>query len=307
MKRIFTISLGFGLAASVLSISLLARGKVIDRAQEKKDFPDLQANEDIQDKNIANAYARLTTFGPLVPLAQEDRMAFFKERQDPNDFRNALRNIVYTPRNTYVRYVKDNADLLLVGFGTPAETEAKIKEKVQEAVSAGVQVTAPTFQGREGIELTQFEFIFQENEPGREATGSKRKTLSLFYKRAGQGGVDTEKDFVLDFVVARIVEDDLRKGIRDVELVIDPTPGTENMDDVIILHRHNEMPSQAMVLGAMANTPNFPLRNQFKQKFYGHLMDQYNILYRLVDGYARRDSNSYQESVLERLRKSTEY
>lgn len=308
MKRIFTISLGVGLAASMLTLSLLGKSRIIDREAEKKQYPDLQKTEADEDLNVEAAYKRLTLFGTLVNMAREDRDKYFKERQEPNEFRHTLRNIVYTPRNTYVRYVKDDPAFMLVGFGNPAETQERIQEKVKEAVDAGIQVAAPTFSGqREGIELTQFEFIYPDDEPGREAVGSKRKSLTLFFKRTGQGTVDTETDFTLDYVVTRIIEDNFKKGVKDMELVIDPTPGTKEMDDVIIVHRYNQKTPQAMVVGAMPNTPNFPQRLDFKRKFYVRLMDHYNILFRLVDGYAKKDSNNYQDSVLEHLRRSTEY
>lgn len=307
MKRILTISLTAGLLSALSAVALLAKPKIIDREAEKKAYPDMQVTEGIADKNIVEAYKRLAAFGPLVNLAHDDREKYFKERQEPTDFRHTLRNIVYTPRNTYVRYVKESPEFLLVGLGDPAETQAKITEKVTEASNAGVQVAAPAFQGREGIELTQFEFVYSEDQSGREAVGSRRKSVSLFYKRAAQGAVDTEQDYTLDLVVTRIVEDDYKKGVKDVEVVIDATPGTENMDDVIVVHRYNQKPSQTIVIGAMPNTPIFPQRLAFKQKFYVRLLDHYNILYRLVDGYAKRDGNSFQDAVLERLRASTEY
>jgi hypothetical protein len=306
MKRIFINTAG-ALAVSLLAGALMAKPRIIDREAEKKAYPDLQTTEAILDRNVTEAYRRLSLFGPLVNMAKEDRDKYFKERQDPLDFRHTLRNIVYTPRNTYLRYVKEGADFLLVGLGDTAETQAKISEKTAAANNAGVQVPALAFQDREGIELTQFDFIYPEDEPVREAIGSRRKSVSLFYKRTGQGNVDTEQEYTLDLVVTRVVEDNFKKGVKNVEVIIDPSPLTENMDDVIIIHRYNQKPSQAIVVGTMPNTPNFPQRNTFKQKFYLRLLDHYNILYRLLDGYAKKDGNAYNDTVLELLRKSTEY
>jgi hypothetical protein len=306
MKRIFSTILGV-LAVSLFAGALIAKPKIIDRETEKKTYPDLQTTEGILDRNISEAYRRLGLFGPLVSMAKEDRDKYFKERQDPLDFRHTLKNIVYTPRNTYVRYVKEGADFLLVGMGDTPETQAKIAERIAEANNAGVQVAALAFQEREGIELTQFEFVYAEDEQVREAIGSRRKSVSLFYKRTAPGNVDTEQDFTLDLVVTRIVLDNFKKGVKDVEIVIDPTPLTENQDDVLILHRYNQKPSQVVVVGTMPNTPNFPQRNGFKQKFYMKLLDHYNILFRLLDGYAKKDGNAYNDTVIELLRKSTEY
>jgi len=306
MKRIFIFSAST-LAISILATALAAKPKIIDREQEAKDYPDLQTTESILEKSIAEGYSRLGLFGPLVNMAKEDRDKYFKEREEPLDFRHTLKNIVYTPRNTYVRYIKESADFLLVGFGDTAETQAKISEKTAEATNAGVQVQNFAFQDREGIELTQFEFIYSEDQAVREAIGSRRKSVSLFYKRTGQGNVDTENDFTLDLVVTKIIHDNFKAGVKDIELVIDPSPLTSNMDDVIILHRYNQKPSQALILGTMPNTPNFPQRNTFKQKFYLKILDHYNILYRLLDGYAKKDGNAYNDTVIELLRKSTDY
>ncbi|MBW7858869.1 MAG: hypothetical protein H3C43_11395 [Leptonema sp. (in: Bacteria)] len=306
MKRIFKQTLGIG-AVSLFAVALIAKPKIIDRENEKKEYPDLQTTEGILDQNINAAYKRIALFGPLVPMAKEDRDKYFKERQEPLDFRHSLKNIVYTPRNSYVRYVKEGADFLLVGLGDTAETQAKIAEKIAEAKAAGVNVNDLAFQERDGIELTQFEFIYDDESVVREAVGSRRKSVSLFYTRNSQGDVDTEDDYTLNLVVTRVVHDNFKKGVKDVEVVIDPSPLTENMDDVVVVHRYNQKPSQALVVGTMSNTPNFPQRNTLKQKFYVKLLDDYNTLFRLVDGYAKKDGNAYNDTVLDLLKASTEY
>lgn len=303
MKKYITILILF----LIFNMYILSQPKLIDREEEKKEYPDLQITEQILDKNILDAYKRLSIFGPLVNLAKEDRSKYFKEKQDPLDFNHSLRNIVYTPRNSYIRYVKESSDFLLVGFGTTQETLAKIKERIDYVNGQGVKVNQLQFGQRDGIELTQFEFIYGEDTPRREIVGSRRKSLTLFYERINQSTIDSPQDFKLSAVVSRIIRHHIKDGIKDIELVIDPDPNSENMDDVIILHRYNEKPTNVIVLGSMHNTPNNPHRNTFKRDFYLQLLDHFNSLYRMVDGFAKKDSNEYNQKVIDLLKKAMEY
>jgi hypothetical protein len=296
-----------GLLIIVSQIYIWAQPKLIDREEEKKEYPDLQQTEAILDKNIQDAYKRISIFGPLVNLAKNDRSKYFKQKEDPFNFEHGLKNIVYTPRNTYIRYVKESPEFLLVGFGTTQEVLAKIKERIDYVNGQGVKVPQLGFQNRDGIELTQFEFVYAEDTPTREVVGSRRKSLTLFYDRVNQSTIDTPQDFKLTMVVSRVINHHIRDGVKDVELIVDPDPNTENMDDVIILHRYNEKPTQVIVLGSMHNTPNNPHRVVFKRDFYLQLLDHFNSLYRMVDGYAKKDSNEYNQKVLQLLKKEMEY
>jgi len=296
-----------GLLIIVSQIYIWAQPKLIDREEEKKEYPDLQQTEAILDKNIQDAYKRISIFGPLVNLAKNDRSKYFKQKEDPFNFEHGLKNIVYTPRNTYIRYVKESPEFLLVGFGTTQEVLAKIKERIDYVNSQGVKVSQLGFQNRDGIELTQFEFIYAEDTPTREVVGSRRKSLTLFYDRVNQSTIDTPQDFKLTMVVSRVINHHFRDGIKDLELIVDPDPNTENMDDVIILHRYNEKPTQVIVLGSMHNTLNNPHRVVFKRDFHLQLLDHFNSLYRMVDGYAKKDSNEYNQKVLQLLKKEMEY
>jgi len=296
-----------GLLIIVSQIYIWAQPKLIDREEEKKEYPDLQQTEAILDKNIQDAYKRISIFGPLVNLAKNDRSKYFKQKEEPFNFEHGLKNIVYTPRNTYIRYVKESPEFLLVGFGTTQEVLAKIKERIDYVNGQGVKVSQLGFQNRDGIELTQFEFVYAEDTPTREVVGSRRKSLTLFYDRVNQSTIDTPQDFKLTMVVSRVINHHIRDGIKDLELIVDPDPNTENMDDVIILHRYNEKPTQVIVLGSMHNTPNNPHRVVFKRDFHLQLLDHFNSLYRMVDGYAKKDSNEYNQKVLQLLKKEIEY
>ncbi|MCB1303937.1 MAG: hypothetical protein KDK37_06655, partial [Leptospiraceae bacterium] len=232
-KRTF-VAIGAG---ALFSINLAAEPAVVDVQYENKEFPALQKTEDILDQNIQNAYDRIRGFGHLVPMAKEDRILKQKEEADPYDFKNTFRNIKYTPRNTYIRYVKESAPFLLVGFGDPAIIQQQIQEQAKKAQDAGLQVQPLNFGDRDGIELTQFDFIYSTG-PERKAIGSRRKSVTLFFSPAG-GAADSEQEWKLEAVVTRLVEDDFKMGIKNIEVIYDPSPATPEMDDVYVFHRYN--------------------------------------------------------------------
>ena len=293
-------------ASALITTHLSAEDpSLVDVKYENDNFPALQKTEENLDTNIQNAYDRIKGFGHLVPMAKEDRILKQKEEADPYDFKNTFRNIKYTPRNTYLRYVKESAPFLLVGLGDPETLQQQIQEQAQRAQSAGLQVQPLNFGNRDGIELTQFGFIYSEG-PEREAIGSRRKTVTLFFSPAG-GAADAEQQWKLDAVVTRLVEDDFKMGIKNVEVIYDPYPDTPNMDDVYIFHRYNQKVPNTVVLGTMHNTANFPLRNKFKQKFYVKLMDHFNMLYRLVDGYSKKDGQKYNETIIDYMKDHNAY
>lgn len=296
------------LIATVFAIgTLTAQPKLVDRAAEKKEYPDLQFTEGEHDKNIQQAYARIRMYSPLVNMAAKDRANSFKEKAEPLRFENTFRFIKFTPRNTYIRFVKESADFMLVGLGETKTLQALINDKIEAAKKAGVNVPAFQFQNRDGIELTQFQFILRADSDKTRAIGSRRKTVMLFYKAGAAATPDSEADMPLDLVVTRVVEDDYDAGVKDVELIIDPSPETPGTDDMITLHRYNYKVTDCAIIGAMSNTPNYPHRVEFKQKFYGRLLDHFDTLYRMVDTYAKRDGNGANEKSIQRMRASMDY
>lgn len=303
-----------GLLGFFILGTITGEPKIINREEEAKSFPALQETEKRLDANITEAYNRVAIFGPLVEKAKIDRLNAAKQIEDPQNFQYADRFMKFTPRNTYIRFVSEDAPVstskpqekdpflfILAGLGEKGEIQAKLDAKVKQAQAAGVKAVAPTFAGRDGIELTQFEFIYDEDDPERRAAGSRRKSLALYFKPG------TDEKWTLEMVVTRVVEDNMLAGVRDVEVIIDPSPMTPETDDLIFFHRYNQKPVNVAIVGTMSNTPNNPLRNQFKQKFYSKLLDHFFRLYRLVDGYANKDSNDYNREVIEKMKKSMEY
>ncbi len=299
--------------------SIGAQKGLINRETEALEFPDLRFTEVQMEKNILDANQRLGTLGHLVELARRDREAMRGENQNRLDFRYMDRTLRFTPRNTYVRFVSEQpsaepgkpqataADFILAGYGDSALLMAMVQERVKAAQAANIpNVKDLVFSERSGIELTQFEFVYRVEQSERVAIGSQRKSVALYFKQA-EGGADKEQKLKLDMVVCTVVEDDLASGMKDMELIIDPTPLDEQNDDIIIFHRYNQKPTKVAILGAMSNTANFPHRMRFKQKFYMKLLDHFYRLYRLVDGYANMEGNSFNQGVIENLEEGLSY
>lgn len=293
-------------AAFFITGTLFAQPKLIDREKEAAEFPDLMKTEDNQEKNILDANKRLGTFGPLVTMAKEDRRLTFEEQKDPTNFKNTFRYVKYTPRNTYVRYVKESPEFVLAGLGEVPDLQALIREKATLAQSLKINAKEIQFQTRDGVELTQFEFIWRQDPDKRRPIGSRRKSVTLYYTQVANTP-DTENNYQLSMVVTRVVQDDFEAGVKDVELIIDPSPLDEQMEDVIVMHRYNQKVANANYVSMMANTPNFPHRVVFKQKFYVKLTDHFVQLYRMVDAYAKKDGNDYNDAVIDDLKQSLDY
>ncbi|MCB1172052.1 MAG: hypothetical protein KDK39_00730, partial [Leptospiraceae bacterium] len=232
---------------------LIAQPRMVDRKTEKEDFESLQVTELKQEENIKQAYDNLGKLGWLVEMAKTDRKTKLEQEFDEKgrlDFKKTFRFIEYTPRNTYVRYVKEtdkqSGDNILIGLGTLDEVNALIKDKNTKASAVGVKTKDISFQNREGIELTHFDFIYGADPDQRRAVGSRRKSLALYFDKKGSDPNDVNS-WQLTMVVSKTVRDNFRKGIRDVELIVDSSPQDSTMDDVIILHRYNEKPTNAIV------------------------------------------------------------
>ena len=310
--------------------ALMAQPRMIDREEEAKEFPDLQKTEKIQDDNIIIANSRLQKFWYLVDMAKYDRQRLAAEYSEPLEFKNTFRQVKYTPRNTYIRYVQDventekkkikqadgkeiekdvTSNYILAGFGDPKELKELLTKKVAAAKDVSKISTAKevNFEGKRiGIELTQFEFIYSDDEERRKAVGSRRKSVALYFVPNPEGEKDPlhGEKLKLDMVVTKIVEDHLIHGVRYLQLIIDPTPNDAQLDDVIIYDRYNQKPTSISILGMMSNTPNHPHRLQFKQKFYIKHLNHFFRLYRLLEGYATRDGNNYNRELLEKVIKS---
>ncbi len=300
------------LAALFFMSALFAQPRLVNRAEEKEEFPDLQTTEANQEKNIQDAYQRLRAMGFLVRMTEIDRATKFKEEEDPLNFDYTFRYVEYTPRNTYIRFVVNDQEFLLNTFGAHQEVKALMDERIGKAKEIGAWNQEgskdPSFGGdKKGVELTQYAFIYSNDRDGvRRVVGSRRKSVTLFFDGA-EGELKQGELLTLHSVLTRIVEDNFREGVTNTQLIVDPSPNTQAMDDLVILHRYNQKPTKVTVLGMMSNTATNPHRKRFKQKFYVKLMDHFFRLYRMVANYASKGDNDYNEEVIELLEESLDY
>jgi hypothetical protein len=294
----------------LFAAGITAEPKIIDRAAEEKKYPDLQETEKQHDRNIQDAYSRMNAYAPLVAMTAKDRATAFREKVEPMRFEHTFRFVTYTPRNTYIRYVKETPEMLYAGLGdvkTIQELVAAKTKQANDAVIPGGPIATFTPQNRDGVELTQFNFVLRQDADRERAIGSRRKSVMLFYKAGGTAAPDTEGAQELDMVVTRIVEDDYDAGVKNVEVIIDPSPSTPGTNDVVTLHRYNLKVTTCALVATMSNTPNYPHRADFKRKFYTRLLDHFDTLYRMVDTYAKRDGNDVNDKTITRMRDGMDY
>ncbi len=285
-----------------------AQPRLVNREFEKDDYPNLQVAEVKQEENIQDVMKRLSDFRHLVEMAREDRISNFERIKDPNNFQHTLKNINYTPRNTYIRYVRENPENIFVGFGDKDNMVAQAQEKIAQAVANKVQVKNLAFQERDGIELTQFDFIRET--VGTQcciAVGSRRKSLTLYYRQPANQQPDAAQELLLDMVVLRVTEDHQRNGVKNVEVIIDPSPLDADLNDIMVFQRYNQHVPKITLAGMMSNTTNYPHRYRFKKKFYNRLNEHFYRLMMLVDNYASKGDNDYNEKVIEELEKTLDY
>ncbi|MEQ9366435.1 MAG: hypothetical protein RIF32_19500 [Leptospirales bacterium] len=294
--------------------SVFGQPRLVNRDSERKEFPDLHETEAYQEKNIQETYTELQRMGFLVRMTQLDRQTAFEEQQPENqyDFTKTSRLVEYTPRNTYIRFVANNQQFLLNTFGAAEKIKAQMDERVAKAKEIKAWSTEQGYKDinfggdKNGVELTQFAFIYSDDEAHRKVVGSRRKSVSLFFNDA-TGEVAQGQVLTLNMVVTRLERDDFKEGVRNVYLIVDPSPETQAMDDIVILHRYNQKPTQVTVLGMMSNTATNPHRNHFKQKFYVKLLKHFFRLYRMVANYASKGDNDYNNEVLESIEYTLEY
>jgi hypothetical protein len=288
--------------------SVMAQPRYIDRANEKDAYPNLQVAEANQEANVRDVMKRLSDFKNLVEMAREDRITNFNKIKEPNNFQHTLKNITYTPRNTYVRYVREDPESIFVGIGEKDNMLAQAQEKIALANQHKITIKNLEFKQRDGIELTQFEFIRET--VGTQcciAVGSRRKSITLYYRQAAAQQPEAQQELLLDMVVLRVVEDHQRNGVKNVEVIIDPTPLDADMNDIMVFQRYNVHVPHVSILGAMSNTTNYPHRYRFKRSFYNRLNEHFYRLMMLVDNYASKGDNDYNQGLIEEVEKTLDY
>ena len=246
----------------LLGSALFAQRKVIDRQQENLQYKSLQIAGKTWDKKIQEVYKKLEHFGFLVALAKDDRKKAILGEKEPLDFRHDRRHLKFVPWRNSIRYVKEGEDFLLNSFGDIEEVKALIAKKIQLAAQNNMTVPKPNIGNREGFELSQFGFIYVKDPDKTRAIGTQRRRLTLYFSGPNQQ---------LAAATMRIEYHNFREDVKEIELIIDPTPIDKQMEDIVILHRHNKKEAKVDLLALMHNSKAFANRNKFKSKYHNYL------------------------------------
>ena len=247
----------------LLSSVLFAQWKLVDRQKENKKYQSLQQSGKSWDRNIQEAYGQLAQFGFLVELAKRDRAIAILAEKEPHDFRHDKRDLKFVPWRNNIRYVKEGEQFLLNSFGKLSEVKELIKKKVELAAKNNVTVPNPNIGGREGVEVSQFGFVYAKDPDKTRAIGSQRKWIGLYFAQPGQNE--------LSFASLRVEYHNFRSGVKEIELIIDPSPIDDQMEDIVIVHRYNQTAPKVYLLALMHNNKSFAHRNEFKKKYDAYL------------------------------------
>jgi hypothetical protein len=138
--------------------------------------------------------------------------------------------------------------------------------------------------------------MFLRDAGGAKVTGEKRKSVRLFIS----GGS-------LAKVVTTVYERDYNAASEFTIEITDPSPLTDNTDDIIIKQFNKKVMTVNKTLADIKNTTAFPVRNDMKRDFYvPNLTYFYNIVLSIAETYSKnaKDTDS---SVAEFLRASAGY
>ncbi len=167
------------LIAIAVGSSVFAQPRLVNRDEERKEFPDLQETEANQEKNVQETYTNLQRMGFLVKMTEIDRQTIFEEQLPENqyDFTKTFRFVNYTPRNTYIRFVANEQQFMLNTFGAADEIKKLMDERVAKAKEIKAWSTEQGYKDinfggdKKGIELTQFDFIHSTDEKVQRVIG----------------------------------------------------------------------------------------------------------------------------------------
>ena len=292
--------------AILLFSGLVFAQPLIDRAAEREEFRSLQYAEKIQDKNIQETFDYLETFGYMTDMMKFDRSLAVKAEKEPHNFRNDLRKLKYVPWRNTLRYVKEGEAFLLTSFGDIEEVKGLIQSKLTVARSHKIALPEFGYGQREGIELTWYGFLYEKGKEKRRAIGSQSKSLTLYFAPTDKNQFN-QQNYRLDRATLKIVYHDMLRDSKDVELIIDPTPKDDQMDDIVILHRYNFAPSSVYVLGMMHNNKSFTHRFDFKKKYHNFLRNQFLQMFQRIAKYNKYSENVNHGLHVKRLQKGLSF
>ena len=270
---------------------LLAQQNPVDRKKEAILFKSIQKKGLRLDKKIQEAYADIATFGFLIDLAKHDRAVKIAREKNPFVRSQTKRKLKYVPLKHSIRYVKEGEDFLFSDFGKASEVRALIAKKIAFAQKNNVNVPNLNIANRDGVEVSHFGYGSSYNLKRAQASVSGRKKLSLYF-------TDNK---TLSMAILRLENNDYYAGIKDVELIIDPSPTDDKTDDIIILYREGNKEATANLLALMHNNTFYDDRNKFKIKYYEYLKNRFVEKFRGMSNYNKEFGKWPDDSYFKRL------
>ena len=144
------------------------------------------------------------------------------------------------------------------------------------------------------IQLESFSFI-PESYVLSNIVGVKYTVVKLHFGPGGLSKIET-----------RIYEDNYITEDINENLIIDPSPNTEDTSDIQITYERKARPPYRSVLGNMQNTDSMPLGIKFKKEYTRHL-NAFLKLFNLVEDYQIRYGNDIDKNIIDALVESLEY
>lgn len=280
----------------LLSSALSAQWKLRDRKGEDKKYPSLQKTGKYWDKDIQLAYAQLSQFGFIVELAKNDRATAILAEKEPHSPHYSERDLKFVPWRSSIRYVKEGEQFLLKSFGKLSKVKELISKSIKLASQSNVVVPNPSFGDREGVEISQFGFIYKKDPDKTRAIGFQRKWINIFFSQASQNQIS--------LATLRVEYNNFRLGVKEIDLIIDPSPMDGQMRDIVILHRYNETDPKVYLLALMYNDKGANHRNQFKAKYSHYLRGDFLQIFKRIGAYNKLNYSASHEGYLKRLNRS---
>ncbi len=254
----------------------------------------LTKSGDILDRRIYQVYRDMEPFSYLLNYAKADRLRTYKGQKEPFNTRHDKRQIRHIPWRNAIRYVKESESYLYKGYGTVEEVRGLINKRIQEVRENNIQVGDFKVGNREGIEISEFSFLYYARDPDKtRSIGSRRLILSLFLVPTGKKDHDSRPLYTVESVALRVIRHDFRTEVKDVVMTIDPTPNDVQTRDIIIMHRYNYEPPHIDLLGIKRSNANYNHRNEFKREYVEYLSTQFLQKLQRIDRYntyTRQDS-----------------
>ena len=283
----------------LLSSVLFAQWKLIDRQEESQKYQSLQQSGKGWDKNVQETYGQLAQFGFLVELAKKDRATAILAEKEPHNFRHDKRDLKFVPWRNNIRYVKEGEQFLFNSFGKVEEVKALINKKIQLAAQNKVTVPNPNIGNREGVEISQFGFIYARDPDKTRAIGSQRKWISLYFNQPATNE--------LSFVTIRVEHHNFRAGVKEIELILDPSPTDDQTEDIVVIHRYNQTEPKVYLLALMHNDKSYDHRNQFKNRYHEYLRSHFLQMFKRIATYNAFNPYKAHDKEVERLDRGLEY